>query len=475
MEHFIEKLDTVLDSDPFHDIDWSLLSQNDSELLEKYRLKYVEDRKRIREERKTKDFEQIMEDLLQELSHKPDISSFCRTLDEPLLATNSINHDLRKIQSDTSDDEQDDLEHCTTWIDPTKSIGRFVSADELQASTYVIYPSATTPIVTPEPARKIQRYTNQLRRNTYTLQSSSSENENDNTKELINTKHDYVRLDSQGFDPQQQQQQQQQQQLENPFNNVTDARSTFSIPQKRFRYTHREAQNILHRKLGAFVKGHLTRQLFRTDHVKRLVQTLHDTRKFAVDFQAQCLQTKTKLDLDDINIIDQLIQQVGMVLNEIQAIFGNYSSAQQISMIARHGQAQQLRTTRINQRIAKDFGIERPYIDPLPTSNVKTKHESKQTEYRRPANIRRHISAAPIRSTPSTKNPRAQPVKKAATVQRKSRPIMSDHQNKESLPNQPHPRSSSANNNNNNNNNNNIFRPPLRLAPASPMFRNRLK
>jgi hypothetical protein len=37
---------------------------------------------------------------------------------------------------------------------------------------------------------------------------------------------------------------------------------------------------------------------------------IKDTRKFAVDFQTQCLQTKTKLDPDDINMIDQLIQQV---------------------------------------------------------------------------------------------------------------------------------------------------------------------
>lgn len=32
---------------------------------------------------------------------------------------------------------------------------------------------------------------------------------------------------------------------------------------------------IFHKKLGAFIKGHLTRQLFRTEQVKRLIQTLY--------------------------------------------------------------------------------------------------------------------------------------------------------------------------------------------------------
>ncbi|CAF0922201.1 unnamed protein product [Adineta ricciae] len=468
MEQFVERLDTVLDTDPFQDIDWTLLSQNDCELLEKYRAKYLEDRKRIRDERKTKNFEQIMEDLLQELSHKPDISSFCRTLDDPLLTTDSILRDIRKNESDTSDDEQDDLEHCTTWIDPSKSIGRSIGTDELQTSTYVIYPVEQSPVVAPEPTRKIQRYTSQARRNTYTLQDSSTEDENDKPKQLVNRKHEYVRLDSEGFDPQQQQ--------ENPFNHVTDARSTFSIPKTRFRFTHREAQNILHKKLGAFIKGHLTRQLFRTDRVTRLIQTLHDTQKFAVDFQGHCSSMKNKLDPEDFNIVDQLIKQTEMVLNELHAIFEQYSTAEKVSIIARHRLSQQSRTTKTNQRLARDFGVERPIIEPIPAPNAKAASTAKPTEFRRPTDIRRHVSAAPVRSAPSTANARTNPVKKAATVQRKSRPLSSVHHNNESLTNQQPSRSSSANNNHkNNNNNNNIFHPPLRIAPASPMFRNRLK
>jgi hypothetical protein len=219
-----------------------------------------------------------MEDLLQELSHKPDISSFYRTLEDPILNTvtnpsfpnplifsvikNSINKDVHTIELDTSADEQDDLDHSTTWIDPTKSIGRPIGTDELKTSTYVVYPLTKSPSI-PQPSRKILPYTDQSRRNTYTLQNSSS---SDDEKQLMNTKQEYVRLDSQGFDPQQ---------SENPFNHVKDARSTFSIPQQRFRFTRQEAQIILHRKLGAFIKGHLTRQLFRTEHVKRLIQTLH--------------------------------------------------------------------------------------------------------------------------------------------------------------------------------------------------------
>jgi hypothetical protein len=183
-----------------------------------------------------------MEDLLQELSNKPDISSFYRTLDYPLLATvnktifltslfifrlikNSINRDVHTIELDTSADEQDDL----TWIDPTKSIGRSVAIEELKASTYVVYPLIKSPSV-PQPARKIQRYADQPRRNTYTLDDSSSD---DDEKQLVNKKPEYVRLDSQGFDPQHQ---------ENLFNNVKDARSTFTVPQRRFRFT-RQVKN----------------------------------------------------------------------------------------------------------------------------------------------------------------------------------------------------------------------------------------
>lgn len=76
MEQFIQKLDTLLDNDPFSDLDGNFLSNNDLEvrknstflfhrktfssflktkkLLEKYRVKYLEDRQRIRNERQTK-------------------------------------------------------------------------------------------------------------------------------------------------------------------------------------------------------------------------------------------------------------------------------------------------------------------------------------------------------------------------------------------------------------------------------------
>lgn len=40
---------------------------------------------------------------------------------------------------------------------------------------------------------------------------------------------------------------------------------------------------------------------------------LKDTRKFAVDFQGHCSSTKTKLDPEDFNIIDQLIKQVDKI------------------------------------------------------------------------------------------------------------------------------------------------------------------
>ena len=234
-----------------------------------------------------------MEDLLQQMSIKPDLSAFYRTLDEPLATTssrldqqNSIHRDVRTIELDTSADEQDDLEHCATTIDPTKSIGHSTDAHALQASTYVLYPLTKSPSV-PPPSRKTLRYADQTRRNTYTIAGSSSSSDTDE-QPLINAKPDCVRLDSQGFEPQQ------QQHPANLFNQVQDARSTFSIPRKTHRFTHQvrhtaliggshsagsfqEAQRILHRNLSAFVKGHLTRQVFRTDHVQRLLQTLHVT------------------------------------------------------------------------------------------------------------------------------------------------------------------------------------------------------
>ncbi|CAF4371215.1 unnamed protein product, partial [Rotaria sordida] len=100
--------------------------------------------------------------------------------------------------------------------------------------------------------------------------------------------------------------------------------------------------------------------------------------------------------------IDQLIKQVESILDEIHAIFGRHSSTRQISMIIRHEQSQKMRTIRTNQQIAKDFSLERPIIDPLPTSTVKNDNLQQQAEYRRPQNIRRHVTAVPNRSAQST-------------------------------------------------------------------------
>jgi hypothetical protein len=36
MEHFIERLDTLLDNDPFSDLDWNLLTPNDYEVRGRY-------------------------------------------------------------------------------------------------------------------------------------------------------------------------------------------------------------------------------------------------------------------------------------------------------------------------------------------------------------------------------------------------------------------------------------------------------
>jgi hypothetical protein len=90
----------------------------------------------------------------------------------------------------------------------------------------------------------------------------------------------------------------------------------------------------------------------------------------------------------------------------------------------------------------------------------------------------------PNRSTQPTTNARARPSKKSTSVQRKCRQLNSNNNESTSskithifflffysfLDLDAPPRSSSANNNTSH-----TFRPPLRLAPASPLFRNRLK
>lgn len=182
-----------------------------------------------------------MDDLVQELSTKPDLSSFYRTFDEPLGTTGKLSnqfasashHDVQQTNCDTSADEQDDLDHCPTIIDPTKSIGRSVTTDELQTSTRVVYPLSKSPTILP--ARKLSRYADQPRRNTYTLEneasSSTSSSSSSLSSSLLVNNHrppEYVRLNSEGFDPQQ---------SDHLLHHIKDARSTFSIPKPSQRLT----------------------------------------------------------------------------------------------------------------------------------------------------------------------------------------------------------------------------------------------
>lgn len=115
------------------------------------------------------------------------------------------------MNSDTSNDEQDDLDHCLT-----KSIGHAISTNELENSTRVVYPLSKSP------QRKLLRYTDQSRRNTYTLDEDSPSTDEENVSAVtLNRANEYLRLNSEGFDPQQ---------SDHLFHHVTDARSTFSIP-----------------------------------------------------------------------------------------------------------------------------------------------------------------------------------------------------------------------------------------------------
>lgn len=92
--------------------------------------------------------------------------------------------------------------------------------------------------------------------------------------------------------------------------------------------------------------------------------------------------------------------QVESVLDEFHAIFTRYSPQNQISMIVRNERLLKLRTTRVciikvmkskkkesyvfqmHQRMAKDFPIERPVIDPAPATNERNENAQKQSEYR---------------------------------------------------------------------------------------------
>lgn len=99
--------------------------------------------------------------------------------------------------------------------------------------------------------------------------------------------------------------------------------------------------------------------------------------------------------------------------------------------------------------MAKDFSseiIHRPVIDPAPTAIAPTQHVTRQTvahqsdyqyvsaigscsrssfSFRRPENIRRHVTAVANRPVSSTSNIQSRPLKKATSVQRKSRPLNS--------------------------------------------------
>lgn len=161
-----------------------------------------------------------MNELAKELAHRPMFNSN-RSEGEP-------------IELDTSDDEQDDLEHCTALIDPSQSIGHSIGVDPLKSSTYVLFPSS----------RPLKNYADQGRRNTYTLDEDSSSS---SSVEQKGERPNYVRLESEGFDPQQ---------THHGFDDVKDARSTFSIPKGNSR---RITEQV---KLSSRRIGHLFLLLF---------------------------------------------------------------------------------------------------------------------------------------------------------------------------------------------------------------------
>ncbi|CAF1060790.1 unnamed protein product, partial [Didymodactylos carnosus] len=271
----------------------------------------------------------------------------------------------------------------------------------------------------------------------------------------------YTRLESYGFVPTQ----------NHLFHGIKDARSTFTLEQssvtsqqkeRRFHFTKEQANEILRLKLGAFVKGHLTRKLFHTENVKTLIKTLHDTRQFAVDFQEECTRTKTQLNQDDIHMIDQLIRQVEGILTEIHDIFIRSTPIRQIYLIVRNEQIVRLKTSRVNQQINRDFAhettskqdykprstfvIRSTISNNQPKKTTPVNHDEKAVvlttnddgdgqkspsvpsrDYKRPNNIRRHVTTVPDRFDKSVYTPAPTtlssrytgPIRQQSTVQMK--------------------------------------------------------
>jgi hypothetical protein len=136
----------------------------------------------------------------------------------------SLHRQVQSIELDTSADEQDDLNHFTGLIDVNKNIGHSTMNEQLATSTYVVYPLTTESPLTSKSERKLEHYATNSRRNTFNLiDSPSLSSSNDDKQILVNTKHNYVRLNSEGFDPHIH---------GNVFHDVLDARSTFSLPRR---------------------------------------------------------------------------------------------------------------------------------------------------------------------------------------------------------------------------------------------------
>ncbi|XP_037920800.1 uncharacterized protein LOC119657787 isoform X2 [Hermetia illucens] len=106
---------------------------------------------------------------------------------------------------------------------------------------------------------------------------------------------------------------------------LKSARVATQIPSPSKRRT--EAATII----NAYVRGYLTRRLFRTEHVQNIVQTIRDTLLFVLDFHRE-----TEHDLSEENILfkARLLQQLTSACHSLQSVF-QLPTGEKMEIIAR--------------------------------------------------------------------------------------------------------------------------------------------
>ncbi|KAJ6638458.1 Centriolar coiled-coil protein of 110 kDa [Pseudolycoriella hygida] len=84
-------------------------------------------------------------------------------------------------------------------------------------------------------------------------------------------------------------------------------------------------------KINAFVRGYLTRRLFKTEHVQEIVKTVRDTLYFVIDLHFESSEVES---VADIQMKHNLLQQLEACRYNLSHIFLSKTRAEQMDMIA---------------------------------------------------------------------------------------------------------------------------------------------